>query len=184
MATMSTSAWVLHDLGLAASFGGALYGELALQPAIKDISSPEERGKLLHDAWYNYTLIDAVSLGAMTLPWLLGRSMISGRSMDHTTRGLVRAKDVLVAAALVTGVANIVSNRLIGKEGPGGAIALGPHGEPTPRTPPRATQVKRFLSVSGPVYTACIGGIIGITAALAMKSGRSGAWKVISSLLP
>ena len=120
----------------------------------------------------------------MAIPWLIGRSVISGRSMDRTTRGLVLVKDVLVGTALVTGMANLVSNRLIGNEGPGGAIPLGKHGEPIPRTPQRATRVKKFLSVSGPLYTACIGGIIGVTAALAMKSGRSSTWKLISRWLP
>nr|AYM54073.1 membrane protein [Byssovorax cruenta] len=184
MGTLSTSAWVLHDLGMAAGFGGSLYGKLALHPAVKDVASQEERGKLLYDTWHNYNYIDAISLGAMAIPWFIGRTAISGRSIDRTTRGLVLAKDVLIGASIITGIANMVSNKLIGEERPGGAVPFGPTGEPTPMTPPRATALKRFLAVSGPLHTVFVGGVIGLTAALAMKSGKSSKWSFLSRFLP
>src|SRR4051794_39401440 len=54
MATASTTAWVLHDLGLAAGFGGTLFGKMALNPAVKEVRSREERGKVLDRAWRGF----------------------------------------------------------------------------------------------------------------------------------
>ncbi|MBC7052135.1 hypothetical protein G6O46_24305, partial [Salmonella enterica subsp. enterica serovar Enteritidis] len=55
MATLSTTAWVLHELGLAAGFGSNLFGQLALNPAIAEIQSKRERGKVTHVAWDRYS---------------------------------------------------------------------------------------------------------------------------------
>ena len=54
MVKLSTAAWVGHNLGLAAWFGGTLFGKLALNPSVRAISSREERGKVLNAAWNRY----------------------------------------------------------------------------------------------------------------------------------
>ncbi len=184
MAVLSTSAWVLHDLGLAAGFGGPLFGKLALHRAVRDIDSEEERGKVLHDAWSNYNVVTAASLGIAALTWFAGRAAISGRSIDNETRGLVLAKDILLGAAVLTGAANIASGQELGNTAPDGAVPVESGDEPSERTPPKAKALMRFLSVMGPVNLACTAGVIGITAVLAMKSGRSSKWSFISRLLP
>ena len=47
---LTTAAWVAHELGLAASFGGLLFGKLALNPNLDVLESKPERGKLLNKA--------------------------------------------------------------------------------------------------------------------------------------
>jgi hypothetical protein len=37
--TLSTAAWVAHNLGLAACFGGLLFGKAALNPSLSAIES-------------------------------------------------------------------------------------------------------------------------------------------------
>lgn len=78
MATLSTTAWVLHDLGLAAGFGGNLFGQVALHPAVRSIESKRERGKVTHVAWDRYKVVNAVALAAMATTWGIGRSVVSG----------------------------------------------------------------------------------------------------------
>jgi hypothetical protein len=38
---------VAHDLGLSTWFGGTLFGQASLNPAVSSISDEEERGRLL-----------------------------------------------------------------------------------------------------------------------------------------
>jgi hypothetical protein len=184
MATLSTSAWVLHDLGLAAGFGGPLFGRLALHRAVRDIPSEADRGKVLNDAWQQYNMVNAISLGAATLTWLIGRAMISGRSIDRETRNLVLLKDVLLGATVVTGIANMVSGRELAEQAPGGAVPVAEGSEPSPRTPRRAARLQRLMNVIGPLNIGLTAGVIGVTTLLAMKSGRSSKWSLVSRLLP
>jgi hypothetical protein len=39
MTKLSTAAWIAHNLGIGASFGGLLFGKLALNPNLDVISS-------------------------------------------------------------------------------------------------------------------------------------------------
>ena len=43
--TLSTAAWVAHNLGIAASFGGRLFGKTALNPSLSAIASEAACGK-------------------------------------------------------------------------------------------------------------------------------------------
>jgi hypothetical protein len=184
MATLSTSAWVLHDLGLAAGFGGPLFGKLALHRAVRGIESEEERGKVLNDAWKQYNAVTAVSLGTAGITWIAGRALISGRSIDTQTRALVIAKDVLLGAAVVSGFACIIAGNKMGQQAPAGRVPVTQGNVPSPRTPRKAARLQRFLGVIGPLNMACTAGVIGVTAVLAMKSGRSQKWSFLSALLP
>lgn len=184
MATLSTSAWVLHDLGLAAGFGGPLFGKLALHRAVRDIHSEAERGKVLADAWKRYNLVNAISLGAATLTWFLGRAMISGRSIDEETRNLVRLKDGLLAATVVTGVANMLAGEEMRGQAPGGAVPVREGNVPSMHTPRKAAGLQRLLRTVGPLNIALTASVIGVTTILAMKSGHSTKWSFVSRLLP
>jgi hypothetical protein len=171
MATLSTSAWVLHDLGLAAGFGGPLFGRLALGPAVKQIASQEERERVLDVAWKDYNVVDTISLLTMGVTWLVGRSMLSGRSIDRQARSLVIVKDVLVGSAVATGLANAVASRVLSRA----------HEAGDERTPRRAAGL---LKVMGPLNIALVAGVIGVTAVLGMKAGRSARWSAVSRFLP
>lgn len=184
MATLSTSAWVLHELGLAAGFGGPLFGRLALHRAVKDIHSEDERGKVLAEAWQRYNVVNTISLGAAALTWLLGRAVISGRSIDEETRNLVRLKDVLLGATVATSVVNMLSGREMSEQAPDRAVPVRDGDAPSPRTPGKAAGLQQVLNVMGPLNIVLTAGVIGVTTLLAMKSGRSAKWSLVSRLLP
>ncbi|AKT42089.1 hypothetical protein [Chondromyces crocatus] len=184
MGKLSTSAWVLHDLGLAAGFGGPLFGKIALGEAVKDIHSEEERGLVLHDAWKRYNRVTAISLGAAAATWFIGRTLLSGRSVSREARQLVLAKDIVLGATIAAGVASMISGEIKSREAHGGAVPVRSGTEPSERTPPIARAAQRVLSVVGPMEIALAGAAIGITSVLAMKSGRSGKWSFLSRLLP
>jgi len=109
MAKLSTAAWVARDLGLAACFGGQLFGKLALNPKLDTLGSKDERGKLLNAAWNRYNAVNAASLGTAAVIWFFGRAGISGRAIGEDARNLVLAKDALFVASALTELASIIS---------------------------------------------------------------------------
>ncbi len=166
MAKLSTSAWILHDLGMAAGFGGSLFGKAALDPAVKAIGSREERGRVLDDAWGRFRVMDAVALGAMAATWINGRKAFSRRWADPSTRALVVAKDILVGGAVVTGAANLVTGMVMHRQQRrrGHQAALS-GSTSTAAIPSKEQGAVRFMSIVGPLNAAFIAGAIGVTAA-------------------
>src|SRR5215217_5674955 len=78
MTKLTTAAWAAHELGLAASFGGLLFGKLALNPNLEVLENKSDRGKLLNKTWNRYNAVNAASVGTAIATWLTGRSAISG----------------------------------------------------------------------------------------------------------
>ncbi len=54
---LSSAAWVMHDLGLATNFGGALFGKVGLHPAVRQITSERERGEVVAEAWKGFSVL-------------------------------------------------------------------------------------------------------------------------------
>lgn len=117
MPKLSSTAWMVHDLGLAATIGGTLFGRFALQPALHQISRPEERDLVSAAAWRRFSWINLLSHAAFAVPWYVGRSMVSGKSVSRRARPLVIVKDLLVGVSVVTGVASVVLGRRLAASG-------------------------------------------------------------------
>jgi hypothetical protein len=179
-ATMTGAALTLHNLGLAAGFGGSLYGQMAMHPALKTIESRKERGELLNKAWRNYSPANAFGLAAVALTWVTGRQALSGREIDAQTRGLVLAKDALVALYVGSGIASIVVGMTAGRNEPpvetGGIASFG-------ASEAEAKGIKA-VNMLGKVSIVAAAGIIALTSVLNIKAGRSSRWAALSSLLP
>lgn len=185
MNTASTTAWALHDLGLATSFGGSLFGRLALHPSVGSVSDPRERGVLVHEAWRKFNRLNLLGHVLFAGTWLVGRRMLSGREVDRTSRALVAVKDGLVAASLVSGVTSIVAGERGMVDPPTMEPApMNEHGHVAAEGSRRAKNAEKVTLIAGVVNTAAIAGILGVTAVLAMRSGRSSKWSLVSRLLP
>lgn len=183
----SGSAWVLHDLSTAVAFGGAVFGKLALDPAVRLISSPRERAKVLSAAWGGYNILNAIATGAAGATWLAGRAMLSGREIDRKARGLVIAKDVLIGTSVATGAACIAGNIIMAKDTMAGGAASEAGGGATRGEAEGAGKragLKRFFQVVGTANLLALAGVIGVTTVLAQKSGQSAKWNILSRFLP
>lgn len=183
MTTLTTTAWVLHDLGLAAGFGGNLFGQLALNPAVRVLSSKDERGRVTHVAWDRYKLVNAVSLAAMAGTWLIGRSIASGREVGRASRGLVVAKDFLVGAAVLTGVGSMFAGTMLNRE-EAGAPRIESGSEPAVDTTERVARLQRTTNFLGRTSLLLNAAVLATTTILAMTAGRSSKWSFFSRLLP
>lgn len=180
----STTAWALHDLSLATSLGGSIYGKLALHPSVHTISDRRERGRVLHAAWKKYNRLNLLGHLVFASTWLVGRTMLTGREVDRTSRLLVGVKDGLIATSLVSGVTSIVAGERGIREPDQDAPPMNDLGMPDKDASTRAKTADVVTTVAGAVNTAAVAGIIAVTAVLAMRAGKSSKWKLISRFLP
>ena len=128
---------VAQDVGIALLFGGNLFGRRAMHPAVEWVSSPEERGKVVNEAWRRYGLFNSLGLAGVVGGWALERS------------GPIGPRDVAVAAVAVTGVASAIEGVRFGRSAPGGAVPLESGSSPSPSTPDDAARSKRLLNALG-----------------------------------
>jgi hypothetical protein len=184
MATLSTTAWVLHELGLAAGFGGNLFGQLALNPAVSEIQSKRERGKVTHVAWDRYKSVNATSLAVMAGTWFAGRSLLSGREVGNTSRALTITKDILVAGALVGGVGAMVFGSMLDREMKVSNEPIQSGSRPAAETRKRVANLQRVTNGFGRLNIVMNAAVLAVTTVLAMKSGKSNKWTLVSHLLP
>lgn len=129
------------DVGLAALFGGNLFGRLAMHPALEGVCGPEERGQVVNAAWRRYGTVNSLALAGVIASWLSARDDASGP--------LARAKDAAVGAVAVTGVASAIAGVRFGAQAPRGAVPLDSGSDPGPETPPDAARNKRVLNALG-----------------------------------
>jgi len=182
--TLSSSALVIHDLGLATAFGGTLFGKLALDPAAKVLSDPKERGQIVSTAWGAYNLVNLVALGASAVTWLVGRSLLTGREAGRVARPLVVAKDILVGTAFAAGIGNMVAGALFARQAPAARVPIETGMTRHPTTPPRAASLQKATTMLGFVQGLASAGVIGITALLNFRAGKSRRWSRIARALP
>ncbi|CAA9485475.1 MAG: hypothetical protein AVDCRST_MAG17-439 [uncultured Solirubrobacterales bacterium] len=159
-----------HDLGAAGLLGGTLFGRFALHPAVGGIRDKAERGKVVNAAWRRYGTINALSLAAVTAGWVSARGTearpgaLSGR--EET---LARAKDGLLLAVAVSGIATAVTGIRFSRSAPGGAVPLEDGDTPAYETTREGARLKRRLNRLGAITTASEVGFVAVNAALAQE---------------
>lgn len=185
MAKVSTAAWIAHDLGLAASFGGLLFGRTAMNPSLQYIeSSKADRGRVLNKTWNRYNTVNILSFGFATASWFAGRAALSGRSIDDDAQNLSRIKDLLYISGAVSGLASVVSGLRLANQAPDGAVPIEDGSTPAIETPEEAAKLLRTVNALGSVNLAITASLIGLTTALAMKANQSSGWAITSRFLP
>lgn len=184
MRTLSTVAWVVHNLGLAASFGGLLFGKTALNPSLSALNSEAERGKILNTTWNRYNAVNVGSFAAAAATWFPGRLGLSGAEIDQQTRNLVLAKDVLFAIGALTGLISVVQGRALAGQAPDGAVPIESGTTPSATTPEKAASLLRSVNQLGNLNVLVTGAILGVTTILSMKATESARFSAVSRFLP
>jgi hypothetical protein len=162
-----------HDLGMAGLLGGNLYGRLALHPSVTEISDAGERGKVVNAAWRRYGVIQGVSLTAVLTGWIGARAQEARRGrLSPNERRLVLAKDALVGATAVSGIATAAQGIRFSKLAPEGAVPLADGDHTAPAATAEQARAKRRVNVLGAVNLACEAGLVAVNAALAQENFR------------
>jgi hypothetical protein len=137
---------VAHDLGLSTWFGGTLFGQVSLNPAVSSISDEEERGRVLTEAWARFQAANLPAMLSTLLGWRLG-----GVRADSELRapGLTRAKDILLGGAAFNTVASALLGASTAASSRGGATPVRSGTKPSRRTPPEAAVTVSLLRFTG-----------------------------------
>jgi hypothetical protein len=184
MTTLSSAGWVVHDVGLAASIGGTLFGRAALQPALSEISRAEERDRVSAEAWQRFSWVNLASHLAFAVPWLVGRRMRTGREVSGAARALTLTKDVLVGASLISGVSSVVLGRRLGERARRGLGPAQTRQREIDGEERQSRAYQRAVGVLGIVNLIANVAIAGVTALLAMEGSKSARFAASSRRLP
>jgi hypothetical protein len=139
---------VLHNVGMAAWVGGALFGRVALNPSLTRIASHAERGAVANAAWNAYNAVNAGSLAAVGLGHLGGRlTELRSSNLSDRERPFVRAMDVFTVAGVLTGVLSAVQSARFARHAAGGAVPVQTGTQPAANTPSQAARIQRSVDL-------------------------------------
>lgn len=94
MNSRNTVIRTLHDVGLAAWFGGALMGAIGLNGAANSVTDPNDRTSTASVGWARWAPVNAAAIGA---------HVIGGIGLIVANRGRVVAQDGVAANTIVKG---------------------------------------------------------------------------------
>jgi hypothetical protein len=111
----------LHDVGLAAWFGGTLANAVALNAAASEADGDQATGDVANTGWDRWTPVNAVAIGAHLLGSVGQLRANAGRVAGQPGVGTMStAKTLLTVAALgVTGYSRLLGQRVSAAGAPG-----------------------------------------------------------------
>ncbi len=107
-------------------------------------------------------------LGAAALGWGAARlTEANPANLSGREKALSTAKDGLMAAAVLTGIANGVQGARLAKQAPDGAVPVETGTKPAAETPPTAAKIQRRLDTLGNLNIVAGVALVGVNAVLA-----------------
>lgn len=164
----ANAAQIAHNLSLATWLGGSVFGKFVLNPAVKILSSEEERGKVLNNAWARYELVSMLAVGGAVISWLGLRPEREEAGEDERTA--VRVKDILLgtAAACNIGVASVGAR--FANRAPKGAVPVFSGTRPSRLTPKPAATDQRLLGILENIEVLALIGVVGLSSVLSKEA--------------
>jgi hypothetical protein len=158
----NTVARTLHDLGLAAWFGGSLMGAAGLNGAAAVVEDPSQRLRVANSGWARWTPLNLAGIAAH----LAGGAVLTGANKGRlaSQRGVAAAsasKTALTVAALgLTGYARLLGRRLERA----GDVPVEAGTAPSPATPDELARAQRQLTVLQWAIPALTGALLVVNA--------------------
>ncbi len=158
---------ILGALGTAVWFGGSVFGILSLNPSVEVLDDPEERGKMVDEAWARFQPYGALGLGIAFIAHIITRSR-PPRVQTSTYKLAGLAADFFLVGSGVTSIA---------------ALALGEYAvddhqpvdsatEPTGDTPQDTQKAQSGLSIASIAQLTCGVGLLIAGAVMATERDK------------
>ena len=181
--TRDTISRSMHDLGLAAWFGGTLANAVALNPAAAEADQPHSSGAVANVGWDRWTPVNAAAIGAP----LLGSvgQIVGNRGRIAAQEGvgsMAVAKTALTVAALgVTAYSRMLGRKVSEQT----RVPVESGTEPTTITPPEVAAAQRQLALLQYAVPALTGALV-VVSSFAGEQQRASEVKkgVLSRLVP
>jgi hypothetical protein len=144
MAQRNTLAHAMHDIGLAAWFGGSLMGAIGVNGAAADVDDPRQRARVANAGWGRWTPFNALAIGAH----LIGGAQLlkENKGRVATQKGVLANTNVklaLTAGALgATAYARVLGQKLMNA----GDVPVAGGTDPLATTPPEVAKAQKQLS--------------------------------------
>ncbi len=153
----NTVSRTLHDVGLAAWFGGSLMGAVAATAAAGAVDDPAQRGRVVNEGWVRLTPLNADVIGGHLLGGaailVANRKRVAGQ---EGVAGMTALKTVMTGAALgVTAYSRILGRKVAARKD----VPVGSGTQPIAQTPDdvaKAQQQLKALQWAVPATTAAI----------------------------
>ena len=160
MTTRDTISRTMHDVGLAAWFGGSLMGAIGLNGAAADVSDPRERTQVASSGWQRWTPVNMAAIGA---------HLVGGAGLLLANKGRIAgqkgvgastvAKTALTAAALgATAYSRALGEKVIRSNAPSAGATT-----PSSQTPPEVADAQNKLNTMQWAIPALTGGLVWLT---------------------
>lgn len=161
MSERNTVVRSLHDVGLAAWFGGTLAGAVGINGAAADVKDPTDRLRTASAGWARWTPVNLVAIGAHLVGGAGLLMANSGRvATQRGTAGTAGLKAGLTLAALgVTAYSRVLGKKLE----QAGRVPVEGGTEPAPGTPPDIARAQKQLKVTQWVIPAMTAGLVVLT---------------------
>jgi hypothetical protein len=162
MAADNTVSRSLHDLGLAAWFGGSLMGAVGLNGAAAEVEEPKQRLRVANAGWNRWTPVNLAGIAAH----VAGGAVLLGANKGRVAsqQGVARAtvvKTALTGAALA---ATAWSRALGAKLNEAGEVPVEGGTDPSIDTPEDVAKAQRQLKVLQWVIPALTGAVLVLNA--------------------
>jgi len=152
----------LHDVGLAAWFGGTLANAVGLNRAAAATDHYSDAGRVANAGWDAWTPVNAAAIGA----YLVGSvGQLAGNTSRLAVQEGVAAMAITKTALTVSALGVTAYARLLGRKvaaQPDVPVAAGT--EPTETTPPEVAKAQQQLKVLQWAVPALTGALIVVTA--------------------
>ena len=181
MAKLTSAALAAHELGLAATFGGILFGETGLGKSVKVLPNQTDRSRVIEQAWKTYSVPSTIGLVTAAATWFIGRTAFSGRFMGRKMRRLILSKDVALGVTLASGLAAQFVGRKLSDEQP---FPVETNGRPSEGAPEQVVRLSRLARVLGFLELIGAGTTLVLTSALNFRGQRNPTWNAIAWVLP
>lgn len=179
MTEPSTAVRTLHNLGLAAWFGGTLFGQVALNPTVSRISDKGERRRVLNESWARYNAVNTLAVISTVGAWKLG-GLEEDAKLVPGGGGLVGLKNLLLGGALVNSVASAALGARIASQSSRGDTPVDSGTEPAPE---KAARAQRLIGFFGSGSLAALAAAIALSAALEARAAAGATSRGVLSRL-
>ena len=134
-----------HDLGLAAWFGGSLFGAYGLNGAVRDVKDPSDRAFVASSGWARWS---PVTLAAITTHAAGGLGLLAGNKGRLTAQDGAKVNTTVKLALTVVAAGTTAYSGYLGKKiADHGRVPVVGGTEPAPSTPPEVAKAQQQLKV-------------------------------------
>jgi hypothetical protein len=181
--TDNTLARTLHDLGLAAWFGGSLMGATGVNGAAAVVQDPTQRLRVANSGWARWTPLNLAGIAAH----LAGGAVLTGANKGRLAgQQGVAASSTVKAALTVVALGTTAYARVLGKKlERAGDVPVEGGTTPNPATPEDVARAQRQLTVLQWMIPALTGGLLVVNARMGEQQRPTQVTKgLVQRLLP